>query len=159
MLKSFALPAKNPTAIPRGHMLKEQPELRCSICGNPGVLRHYPGPVPVSSVYCDMHYSLLQRGYDPTVVARYQYFRGPTERADTYSDVMAWYEYHGQWCTRQIEQFEDKTYKASRDSEWAKVSECPLIEIDKNDPDFPLTEISRDEFESLWSIATPEPEV
>ncbi len=138
-------------------MSSEQPKLSCPICGRPGKLQGYPAPVPVSSSYCDEHYAFIQRGYDETIDAPYRYYKAPTERLDTCSEVTAWYEYHGEWCVRQIEQFDDKTYKAKRDGNWATVSELPLMEIDLDHPVFPSTEISKEEFEAMWLIASPEP--
>lgn len=136
----------------------ERPDLPCSICGQPGKLRHYPGPVPVSSTYCDEHYALLQRGYDETIDAPYRYFTGPTERDDTDSDVTAFYEFHGEWCVRQVEQFDGNTYKSERDEDWATVCEIPLMEIDLNDPDYPLSEITKADFERVWCAPTTHPQ-
>jgi hypothetical protein len=36
--------------VPRGYCG------HCDVCGAPGHLRHFPGAVPVSSVWCDRHY-------------------------------------------------------------------------------------------------------
>ncbi|MFO6423576.1 hypothetical protein [Motilimonas sp. KMU-193] len=127
--------------------------MKCSIynCDKDGELKHYPGPVPVSSAFCNRHYEILSRGYDPSSEADYLYFKGPTERHDTYSDVMAYYEFHGIWCTRQIDEFDGKVLGAKRSDEWGSVCEVPLIDIDPNDKDYPLFSISKDEFEKLWS--------
>jgi hypothetical protein len=29
---------------------------RCCVCGQPGHLRHFPGPVPLTNAWCDRHY-------------------------------------------------------------------------------------------------------
>ena len=128
----------------------------CSIqnCKKEGKLRHYPGPVPVSDIFCDEHYEILSRGYDPSVDAEFQYYKGPTEREDTYSEVIAYYEFHGIWCTRQIEMFDDKILKYIRTDEWASVCEVPLIDIDLNDENYPLFKTSKEEFELFWDKAT-----
>ncbi len=31
----------------------------CERCGQPGTLRHFPGPSPTSGVWCDRHYRQL----------------------------------------------------------------------------------------------------
>lgn len=130
--------------------------MKCSIlnCEKDGELKHYPGPVPVTSSFCNEHYELLSKGYDPSVKADFLYFKGPSERHDTYSDVLAYYEFHGIWCTRQIDVFDGKSLRSKRSEEWAEVCEVPLIDIDQNDKDFPLYSISKQEFEDVWSVST-----
>ena len=32
---------------------------KCQICGKPGHTRHFPGPVPYTSSWCDEHYDML----------------------------------------------------------------------------------------------------
>ena len=32
----------------------------CAICGRPGHTRHFPGPVPVTGAWCDLHYRMLR---------------------------------------------------------------------------------------------------
>jgi hypothetical protein len=35
------------------------PVLSCARCGKPGTLRHFPGPIPYSGVWCDRCTSIL----------------------------------------------------------------------------------------------------
>lgn len=151
----FLLTVQLPVVIPPQAMTSRPRELLCKICGKPGKLQH--DPVPLSCAYCDEHCEIIAGGYDESIDAPYCYFKTPTERLDTCSDATAWYEYHGIWCVRQVEKFDGKTYKSKRDGKWAAVSELALIEIDLNDPDFPSTEISKEEFEAVWAIASPDP--
>jgi len=139
-------------------MPSDLPDADCSICGRPGKVRHDPRPVPVTSAYCEKHYKLLQGGYDRSTVASYRYFTGPTERDDTYSDVTAFYEFHGEWCVRQVEQYDGHSYRSERvDDDWGSVCEALLCEIPMNDPNYPLKEIGKTDFESAWDASVPYP--
>jgi len=133
----------------------------CDACGEPGHARHYPGPVPVTAAYCHRHYDELARSYHPEDWAPddKRYFKSPTERLDTMKPVTAFYEFHGNWCVRQVEVIGtgERIFRSARDEGWARVCEMPLSQIPTDDPHFPLSTSSREEFEQLWAKAEPNP--
>jgi len=45
----------NPEILKPGNIPKGYCGL-CEICGKPGHIRHFPGPVPYTGAWCDFHY-------------------------------------------------------------------------------------------------------
>ena len=129
-------------------------KLPCCICSMPGTLREHPY-LPGMNYFCDEHYQFLVEGYDPAIDAPFLYLTAPAERPDTDSHVTGFYEYHGKWCLRRINQFDDNLFRASRVGAYWSAGDAPLDIDNLNRVGF--REIEKSEFETRWNVATDDP--
>jgi len=51
---------------------------KCQVCGEPGHVCHYPGPLPFTGCWCDKHY-IIEVREKPMLKAADEHFNGPTE--------------------------------------------------------------------------------
>ena len=134
---------------------------KCQVCGRPGHVCHFPGPLPYTGAWCDAHYAIL---YDRMAAAAdltqpyglrdddRAYYRSPGRRRWLWwrgdSFVM---EFRSQWLTRYV------TVAPSGQVRWRQERwDYPLsawllpLELMRMTDWRPTT---AEEFEQLWAVA------
>lgn len=128
----------------------------CCICSLPGTVREHPY-LGGQYYFCDEHYQFLAEGYQSEIEAPFLYVRCPAERPDTDSPVIGFYEYHGKWCLRRVNQFDGNSYRAARNGRHWAGADAPLDIDTLNRVGF--RKIPKSEFEKHWDAASEDPRI